>query len=99
MAAKKAKPTEVTLRFPSEYAKDYFLGQLSDGWGENVVHLDWDGRRNMKDCPIIDVVPLSDWGDETHEIVDEASDRQRQRMKECFGAALESEPSGSAGDR
>ncbi len=88
MAAKKAKPCEVTLRFKSEYAKGYFLGQLSDGWGENVVGLEWDNRRHMKDCPVIDVFPFSDWGGEDHEIVDEASDRQRQRIKRIVAAAV-----------
>ena len=35
------KVHEVTLRFPSAKHKEYFLGQLSDGWGENMVDLRW----------------------------------------------------------
>lgn len=31
------------LRFRSREARDYFLGQLSDGWGENGVDLHWPG--------------------------------------------------------
>lgn len=53
-AAKKAKPVhEVTLRFPSARHKDYFLGQLSDGWGENVVDLAWKG--DLKTASVVTV--------------------------------------------
>lgn len=79
-----AKPATVTLRFKSEYAKRYFLGQLSDGWGENHVDLKW-GRTDLDKAKVVDVRVFSDWGDETHEIENEATDRQRQRIKQRFG--------------
>lgn len=34
------QPT-ITLRFSSLAAKEYFMSQLSDGWGENFVELAW----------------------------------------------------------
>lgn len=37
-SAKKAT-NKVTLMFDSKQEKDYFLGQLSDGWGEKWVDL------------------------------------------------------------
>lgn len=77
------RPT-VTLRFKSEHAKEFFMGQLSDGWGENHCNLRWpwqDGQEFHK-CQVFDVDVYSDWGDEQHEIEDEASDRQRQAMKQ-----------------
>jgi hypothetical protein len=77
--AKKNKPVEITLRFKSDYAKSFFLGQLSDGWGENGCSLKW-GRTELDRAKVVDVAVFSDWGDEPHEIVDEASDRQAQRM-------------------
>lgn len=39
-------PVSITLRFKSQAAKDYFLGQLSDGWGENEVDLEWGDDKN-----------------------------------------------------
>lgn len=33
----------VTLRFKNKEQRDYFMGQLSDGWGENHVALRWRG--------------------------------------------------------
>ena len=44
---------EVTLRFPSASHKDYFLGQLSDGWGENIVYLTW--RGDLKTAKVVGV--------------------------------------------
>jgi hypothetical protein len=82
----------VTLRFKSEYAKSFFLGQLSDGWGENHVGLTWDHSVGLDAAPMVDVAVWSDWGDEPHEIVDEASDRQEQRMQRLLmRGATESE--------
>ncbi len=34
-------PATLTLHFKSEAEKREFMGQLSDGWGENHVMLDW----------------------------------------------------------
>lgn len=34
-------PVQVVLRFRDESAKREFMGQLSDGWGENLVMLEW----------------------------------------------------------
>jgi len=35
-----SKPS-ITLTFASQRAKEYFLGQLCDGWGENYVSINW----------------------------------------------------------
>jgi hypothetical protein len=34
-------PVTSTLHFKNEEERDEFMGQLSDGWGENLVYLDW----------------------------------------------------------
>lgn len=36
-------PVTVRLRFKSELHRDVFMGQLSDGWGENHCSLQWEG--------------------------------------------------------
>jgi hypothetical protein len=60
VAVKKAKAVhEVTLRFPSAFHKDYFLGQLSDGWGENLVYLTW--RGDMKTAKVVGVRNFGDY--------------------------------------
>jgi len=83
MAAKRKEAT-VMLRFKSDYAKSFFLGQLSDGWGENHVGLIWNRRVDLDRAKVVDVSVYSDWGDETHEIEDESTDRQHQRIKRLF---------------
>ena len=40
-------PVAVTLRFRDQAQRDFFMGQLSDGWGENQCELTWDGRRSF----------------------------------------------------
>jgi hypothetical protein len=40
----------VTLVFPSRAHKEHFLGQLSDGWGENVVGLKWPRNVDLYDA-------------------------------------------------
>ena len=74
------KRTEARLRFKSAHAMDHFLGQLSDGWGENHCRISpVDGQFYASE--VFDVEVWSDWGDEPHEIVDESTDRQHQAMK------------------
>jgi hypothetical protein len=46
---------KVVLVFDTELEKDYFLGQLSDGWGENEVYLDWPENVEMADAEEIHV--------------------------------------------
>jgi hypothetical protein len=60
---------EVTLRFKSESEKDYFMSQLSDGWGENLVRLDWPWRDGVRfqDCRTFDVVVTDDYRPERRE--------------------------------
>lgn len=36
---RKSSKCQVVLTFDSEDEKNRFMGQLSDGWGENYVHL------------------------------------------------------------
>lgn len=38
-----SKPVEVVLRFRNKQERDYFMGQLSDGFGENECDLKWRG--------------------------------------------------------
>ncbi len=38
-------PASITLRFRDEDERNEFLGQLSDGWGENYCRLAWDHER------------------------------------------------------
>jgi hypothetical protein len=47
---------EVTLRFKTDEDKQEFMGQLSDGWGENWVSLDW-GHPNVsfEEATVFDV--------------------------------------------
>ncbi|HEX7069875.1 MAG TPA: hypothetical protein VF190_03670 [Rhodothermales bacterium] len=86
--------TEVRLRFKSAYAADFFLGQLSDGWGENYCRISpVDGQHYTSE--VFDVEVYSDWGDEHHEIVDEASDRQAvalQRLIDKLDAEAGAKP-------
>lgn len=89
-----AKRPTVTLRFKSEYAKDFFMGQLSDGWGEN--HCALKCRGDFDKAKVFDVSVYSDWGDETHEIEDEASDRQAQRINRLL--MREGSQAGGQGD-
>jgi hypothetical protein len=77
--------TEVRLRFKDAYAADFFLGQLSDGWGENHVRISpVDGQHHTSE--VFDVEVYSDWGGEAHEITDEASDRQEQAIAKLISA-------------
>lgn len=47
---------EATLRFKTDEDKQEFMGQLSDGWGENWVSLDW-GHPNVsfEEATVFDV--------------------------------------------
>lgn len=47
----------VTLRFKTPRAKQYFMGQLSDGWGENVCGLKWDHSIKFEKCSVFQVEP------------------------------------------
>lgn len=38
-------PVRVTLGFRNKDERDEWLGQLSDGWGENLTRLDWDDSK------------------------------------------------------
>ena len=49
---------EVRFRFRNEEEKDFFMGQLCDGWGENLVNLKWEG--NFDEAEVFDVDPTVD---------------------------------------
>jgi hypothetical protein len=51
-------PTTVTLHFISEDERDEFIGQLSDGWGENEVDLDWNWHSDNENEPSVDDEPF-----------------------------------------
>jgi hypothetical protein len=58
----------VTLEFKDEREKEYFLGQLSDGWGENYVELDWDSSKgNLEKASTVMVTPICVLCEEPHE--------------------------------
>ena len=44
-----AKPI-VTLQFKSKEDRSEFMSQLSDGWGEPFVSLEWDTTQKFDDC-------------------------------------------------
>jgi hypothetical protein len=50
------KRHRITLEFKSAFDKRYFLGQLSDGWGENRVRLEWPKGKNLCACRVNDVI-------------------------------------------
>lgn len=55
-------PASVTLRFRSEFEKRWFMGQLSDGFGEGQVDLVWPWRAGVQfdECPSFGVRPLGE---------------------------------------
>jgi hypothetical protein len=57
------EPVCVTFEFPSDEAKNWFLGQLSDGLGENEVRLEWPGGVPLYDAPLVRVRPDGDLWD------------------------------------
>ena len=59
---KRPKPKHtVTLVFPSRQHKEHFLGQLSDGWGENLVELRWPRDVDLFDAPSVRVSNFGEW--------------------------------------
>lgn len=40
----------VTLHFPSQEARDYFMGGLSDGFGEAHCALDWENNQSFAEA-------------------------------------------------
>lgn len=48
-------PHAVTLRFRSIEERNVFMGQLSDGWGENKCALEWDARRKFESNDVFGV--------------------------------------------
>jgi hypothetical protein len=62
----KKYPKHVVLRFRSQEELEVFMGQLSDGWGENLVDLDWDSKEELSEdgqqvgVKIIDDIMLDD---------------------------------------
>jgi hypothetical protein len=51
--------TSVILNFKSKEEKARFLGQLSDGWGENFVDLSWD-KGDLADAQVVQVEVFED---------------------------------------
>lgn len=51
----------VTLRFETEEAKRFFMGGLSDGFGESACEIEWPHREGVKfdDADTFDIVPLN----------------------------------------
>lgn len=81
-------PYGVELRFRTRAAREYFLGQLSDGWGENVVMLDWPEGGDLKDASTVNVKVLDARTDFTTEILtrDDANPwRKRRRASQRQG--------------
>lgn len=55
-------PSRVTLCFKNDKEKEEFLGQLSDGWGENLVNIGWSAGKNLfkQDLIVVEVEIESD---------------------------------------
>ena len=51
------EPVSVILTFDNPADKKYFLGQLSDGWGENVVEMNYE--RPLELATTIHIKPVS----------------------------------------
>ena len=85
------KSLSVTLHFKTKPAKDYFLGQLSDGWGENVVDLDWPSGRSLKHAPDVIVTVFKPDSDEGEILTEEDANPARARRR--------ANPSGCVGQR
>jgi hypothetical protein len=66
MAKAKHQSPKVTFHFRSKRERDYFMGQLSDGWGENRVDLLWDFQRKFHDCTDFKILLGQDELDELH---------------------------------
>jgi hypothetical protein len=58
----------VTLRFKTREQRDFFMGQLSDGWGENEVRLKWRGMKSNVSLDAVDVVDVDPTGTELWEL-------------------------------
>jgi hypothetical protein len=50
-------PVAVVLKFKNRADRNFFMGQLSDGFGENHVTLAWDTTTLFEDATEFDVVP------------------------------------------
>lgn len=55
---KRVHPLEVTLVFKNEFDRDYFMGQLSDGFGENECDLACEG--DFDEATRFTVTPFGD---------------------------------------
>ncbi len=53
----------VVLTFDNTDERNKFMGQLSDGWGENVVDLEWDWESGVEfvDCDVFHVTNTWDY--------------------------------------
>lgn len=54
----KPRRRTITLRFKDHEQLDYFMGQLSDGWGENRCGMKWTG--DLSNVRVVDVDPTVD---------------------------------------
>lgn len=49
-------PVRVTFGFRNKEERDAWLGQLSDGWGENLTRLEWDYKAgDLHDAKLVGV--------------------------------------------
>ena len=53
----KEYPHAVTLRFRSRSERETFMGQLSDGWGENECSMEWPEGVDLDDAEEGYVIP------------------------------------------
>jgi hypothetical protein len=61
------KRHRITLEFKSAFDKRYFLGQLSDGLGENLVDLKWPKGKDLTACKVEDVIHVDPANDDYYE--------------------------------
>lgn len=56
----KEYPIQVVFAFRNEEERNYILGQLSDGFGENEMNLEWAKRVDLYKAKVVCVRPMGD---------------------------------------
>jgi hypothetical protein len=75
------KRHRITLEFKSVFDKKYFLGQLSDGWGENLVGLEWPKGKSLFMCKEGDPIMVdTSMDEEAYEHARGYKERMKKRL-------------------
>lgn len=60
---------KVVFHFVNKYNRDFFMGGLSDGWGENECMLEWEGK--FDEAIDFNVTPLDPYDQRQYDEDDE----------------------------